>query len=169
MAKLKILSYPEKILRKKSRRVIEISDEVKTLISDMLETMYENQGIGLAANQVGKDLRICVIDIKPEGRPSPVVLINPEITSSSGVEYLEEGCLSFPGVIARIKRKKFIRVKALNPQGLPLEFSADGLLSRAIQHEIDHLNGKVFLDHLPLFKRVSVFRKYKKMRAKNKE
>ncbi len=162
MAKLNILRYPEKILKRKCSPVKEITPEIKSLIEDMFETMYENQGVGLAANQVGKNLRLCVVDIRDGEKNNPIVLINPEIKKKDGKEFMEEGCLSFPGITASVKRFNKINVAALNVDGLPVDFEATGLLSRAIQHELDHINGIVFLARLPVIQRIKVFREYKK-------
>lgn len=164
MAKLKILTYPDKMLKKKCFPVKEITPEIKALINDMFETMYENSGVGLAANQVGKNVRICVIDVRTDGKKTPIALINPAIIKRSGQAVSEEGCLSLPGLVEKITRSSKVRVTATSASGLPLEFDAEGLLCRAIQHEIDHLDGKVFVERLPLIKRLKSFRNYKKLR-----
>lgn len=144
MAELKIVEYPNPILLKKTEPILDVKKaSIKKLISDMLETMEENNGVGLAAPQVGKSLRLCVIRVEDE----TYILINPRITYKSYLkEIWEEGCLSFPGKFIPVKRHKKVRVKAKNELGEEVTLKADGLLSRALQHEIDHLDGKVFIE-----------------------
>jgi len=148
MAILNIIKDGNPILRKKSKTVYGINSEIKKLINDMIETMYSANGIGLAANQVGVLLRIIVIDITPE-KTAPIVLINPEIIEKEGKLCEYEGCLSFPGLNLMIKRARFVKVKGLNDNCKPVEIEAEGLLSRVLQHEIDHLSGIVFIDRIP--------------------
>lgn len=166
MSILKIYKYGEPVLKKKCLPVKEITPEIKKLAADMLETMYANMGVGLAACQVGVPDRICVIDIRPEGKRKPIVLINPKIIDKSGKMLEEEGCLSFPGIVARIKRYKNVKVSAVNENGLPVIVEGEYLLSKALQHEIDHLDGKVFISRLPIYKKLQVqyqIRKRKKL------
>lgn len=151
MSILKIVKYGDPVLKKKCKPVESVTPEIKKLASDMLDTMYANSGIGLAACQVGVPLRICVIDTKPGGNKKPIVLINPRIISTKGTLQEEEGCLSFPSIVTAIKRYKEVKVNAINEDGLPVVVDGQDLLSRALQHEIDHLDGKVFISRLPFF------------------
>jgi len=148
MALLPIVKYGDPVLRKKTALVERVDDRIRKLIEDMFQTMYAAPGVGLAANQVGLSLRLAVIDIKPNGRSEKIVLINPEIESLSGDIEEEEGCLSLPGFYAETKRRSKARVRALNESGLPIVVEGEGLLARALQHEIDHLEGKVYIDHV---------------------
>jgi peptide deformylase len=152
MARLPILEYPDPRLRIRAERVTKVDDEVRGLVADMLETMYAAPGIGLAATQVNVHRRVLVIDVSEE-RDRPLCLINPEIVASEGVIQHEEGCLSVPGFFETVQRAERIRVRALDRQGEPLELEADGLLSVCIQHEMDHLDGRLFVDHLSELKR----------------
>ncbi len=166
MAIRKIVTHGDPVLRKKCKPVERIDDKVLHLIEDMFETMYDAPGIGLAANQIGVDLSVAVIDIQQGGKRQPIVLINPKIIEMSGHLYEEEGCLSIPGLQEKIKRAAFTKVQALNEKGFPMIYSGEGLLSRALQHETDHLNGKFYVDHLPVVRRLkmaSVIRKAKKL------
>jgi peptide deformylase len=156
MSMLKIRKYGDPVLRKKCRHIDEITLEVAKLASDMLETMYANRGVGLAACQVGVPVRMCVIDVRPEGNKKPLILINPRIISKKGVFTEVEGCLSFPGIAAEIKRHRHVKVNAINEKGLPVVIEGRDLLSKALQHEIDHLDGKVFIARLPLLKKFRV-------------
>jgi peptide deformylase len=144
MAELSIITYPNPILLKKTQKIKDVTKpEIKALIFDMLETMEKNNGLGLAAPQVGKSIRLCVI--KLDGKTH--VLINPEIVSKSWRKSLaEEGCLSFPGQYISVKRSRSVKVKAQTRKGELVSISADGMLSRALQHEIDHLDGVLFID-----------------------
>ena len=141
---LQVVTEPDPILRQKARSVKKVSKRIKTLTQNMLETMYDADGVGLAAPQVGIDERIIVIDI---GK-GPIILINPEITGKSGQERDMEGCLSIPGQKAYITRASKVTVIGINPQGEKVELEGDGLLARAFQHEIDHLNGILFIDYI---------------------
>ena len=137
----------DEILKKKSRKVEEIDDKVLELIQDMLDTMHKLNGVGLAAVQVGVLKRILVVDLYEENVP-PYILINPEIIKEKGEQTVEEGCLSFPNKFAKIVRPKELIVKALNEKGEKIEIKAKDLLAQAISHEIDHLNGEVFIDKI---------------------
>ena len=152
MARLPILEYPDPRLRIRAEPVTKVDEEVRTLVADMLETMYEAPGIGLAATQVNVHKRILVIDIS-EDRDEPLCLINPEILESEGEVSYEEGCLSVPGVFEAVDRAERIKVKALDENGESLEMDVDGLLAICIQHEMDHLEGKLFVDYLSALKR----------------
>lgn len=159
MAIRRICKYGEKVLEKKTRKVDfdGMRKELPALLSDMFETMAAVGGAGLAANQVGLELRLAVISIKREDEPSvDIVIINPEIVEKSGSLYEEEGCLSFPGLFVKIRRSAKVKVRALNEKGLPIEINAEGLFAKALQHEIDHLDGLVFISRLPLISRLKL-------------
>jgi peptide deformylase len=164
MATLPIITLPNPLLRKLSRPVERVDDEVLRLADDMLETMYAAPGVGLAAVQVGKLLRLIVLDIAKEGEePQSLVLINPTILALGEEKRLhEEGCLSIPDVRIDIARPSSLRVAYLDRQGARQELAADGLPATAIQHEIDHLNGKLIIDYLSRLKRDMIVRKFKK-------
>ena len=150
MSILKIIEYGNPILREKSKEVLKVSKKIKTLITDMLETMYSANGVGLAAPQVGQNLRIFVIDVSdPEGPVDPQVFINPKIIKVSGAINSYEGCLSFPKAYTNVRRYANVMIKALDINGRPFIKEAHNgeLLARAIQHEFDHLDGKLFIDH----------------------
>ncbi len=161
MAKLEILHFPDSRLRAKARPVSEVDDDVRRLIDDMFETMYAAPGIGLAAIQVNVHKRVVVIDVSRE-QNEPRVFINPEILERDGEEEMDEGCLSVPGIYERVKRAERIRVRALDRDGQPFELEADGLLAVCVQHEIDHLDGKLFVDYLSQLKRNRIRKKLEK-------
>jgi len=161
MALLPILHFPDPRLREPTTLVDEVNDEIRQLIDDMLETMYEAPGIGLAAPQVNIHKRLIVIDIS-EDKSSPICLVNPQIISAEGHEQMEEGCLSVPGVYEVVERAERVRVKALDRNGVEQEFDADGLLAVCIQHEIDHLDGKLFVDYLSSLKKRRIRKKLEK-------
>ena len=161
MAILGILHYPDPRLRTKAQPVEQVDDAIRRLVDDMFETMYEAPGIGLAATQVNVHKRLLVLDISSE-RDSPLCLINPEILERDGIEQMEEGCLSVPGVYELVERAERIRVRALDRDGKLNEFEADGLLAVCIQHEIDHLDGKLFVDYLSALKRQRIRKKLEK-------
>lgn len=152
MAILEVLIYPEENLAKVCAPVEKVDAELNQFIDDMFETMYEHEGIGLAAPQVNVLKRVITIDIEGD-KTNQLVLINPEILESSGETGIEEGCLSIPGCRALVPRKEKLKVKALNRQGEEFILDADGLLAICIQHEIDHLNGVLFVDHISALKR----------------
>uniref|UniRef100_A0A7C4AKF3 Peptide deformylase n=1 Tax=Thermodesulfovibrio aggregans TaxID=86166 RepID=A0A7C4AKF3_9BACT len=163
MAILEIKKYPDEVLKKRADHVRSISGNLRKLIDDMIETMYNARGIGLAAPQVGVLKRIIVLDTNlTENQRSPVVLINPEIVSSEGEIVSEEGCLSIPGFITKVKRKEKVFVKALDRNGKQIEIEGTGLLARALQHEIDHLDGILIIDIISPLKRELFRRKYLK-------
>ena len=147
MATLEILHFPDPRLRTRAKPVATVDDQLRRLVDDMLETMYAAPGIGLAATQVNVHKRVIVIDLSKE-QDQPLVLINPEIVEQRGVEEMEEGCLSVPGVYERVERADQIKVRALGRDGQAFDLEADGLLAVCIQHEIDHLDGKLFVDYL---------------------
>jgi len=161
MAILDILHYPDPRLRTRAEPVAEVTDGIGRLIDDMLETMYAAPGIGLAATQVNVDRRIVVIDISEE-RNQPLYLINPEILELDGIEEMEEGCLSVPGVYELVQRADRARIRALGRDGEPFELQTEGLLAVCIQHEIDHLEGKLFVDYLSQLKRTRIRKKLEK-------
>ncbi|OBX12009.1 peptide deformylase [Gallibacterium genomosp. 3] len=152
MAILEVLCFPDERLRTIAKPVDVVDDEVREFIDNMFETMYEQEGIGLAATQVNRHQRIITIDVEGD-KTNQLVLINPEIVEGSGETGIEEGCLSVPGFRGLVPRKEKVTVKALNRQGEPFTLDADGLLAICIQHEIDHLNGVVFVDYLSPLKR----------------
>ena len=161
MALLDILHFPDPRLRTVAQPVDKVDDNIRTLIDDMFETMYDAPGIGLAATQVNVHLRVIVIDIS-EDRSQPLVLINPQIVETVGEEEMEEGCLSVPGVYELVKRSEKITVRTLDRGGNQQEVQADGLLAVCIQHEIDHLDGKLFVDYLSSLKRNRIRKKLEK-------
>ena len=149
MALLEIKKYPEKILAQKTEPVKEFTLELQKLIDDMVETMYAAPGAGLAANQVGVSKQVLVIDVNMAEEKIPlIVLINPEIVYIEGESEFEEGCLSLPGYVTVVKRAEKVKVKGLDRNGKPVEVEGTGLLSRALQHEIDHLNGILLIDRI---------------------
>src|SRR5690606_8649022 len=163
MARLTILEYPDPRLRIKAQPAEQVDASLQQLIDDMFETMYAAPGIGLAATQVNVHKRVVVIDVS-ETRDQPLVLINPEILAREGVEEMEEGCLSVPGIYDKVRRAERIRVRTLDREGKSIEFDADGLLAVCIQHEIDHLDGKLFVDYLSDLKRTRIRKKLEKER-----
>lgn len=179
MALLEVLKFPDSRLRHKGRKVEKVTAELQKLADDMLETMYAESGIGLAAIQVGVDVRLLVIDISPRNSSDryeleagmtdlekqvtqPIVIFNPEITKKEGKTTYDEGCLSVPGFYESVQRSKYIEVKGLNREGEPVEYKLDGLLAICMQHEIDHLDGKVFIDRLSPIKSNRIKAKIKK-------
>ena len=152
MAILNILHFPDPRLRNRAKTVETVDDSVRKLVDDMFETMYAAPGIGLAATQVDDARQVIVIDISDE-HDQPLCLINPEILESAGEESMDEGCLSVPGVYETVIRADRVKVRALNRAGEPFELVADGLLAVCIQHEMDHLDGKLFIDYLSNLKR----------------
>jgi peptide deformylase len=158
MAKLTILEFPDPRLRTKARPVETVDDELRSLIDDMFETMYDAPGIGLAATQVDVHQRLLVTDVTAD-KSEPYVLINPEIIEKDGVTVTEEGCLSVPGYYEEVKRAEHIRVRFLDRNGEEVEMEAEGLLAVCIQHEMDHLDGKLFVDYLSEAKRMRIRKK----------
>ena len=163
MAKLKILEFPDPRLRTKATPVETVDDALRALISDMFETMYAAPGIGLAATQVDVHKRLLVTDITPD-KSEPHVLINPEILEKDGVMVSDEGCLSVPGYYEEVERAEHIRVRFLDRHGDTQEMEAEGLLAVCIQHEMDHLEGKLFVDYLSEAKRQRIRKKLQKER-----
>lgn len=166
MAVLEVLHFPDQQLRKVAKAVEEITPEIKEIAADMLETMYLENGVGLAATQVNIHQRIAVIDTS-ESRDQAMVLINPEIIEQSGEEESEEGCLSVPETNAKVKRCEFVTVQYLDLDGNQQVIEADGLLAVCIQHELDHLKGKLFIDYLSPLKQKRVKTKLEKLQRYN--
>jgi peptide deformylase len=180
-----IVTYGNHVLRTKGKRIDRIDEEIRTLAADMLETMYEANGVGLAAQQVGRALQLTVIDVsEAESRPSrmwlggeevdpkehmPLILINPELQFSEEMELGTEGCLSFPEITAEIPRPAKVRVTAQDLQGNRIEFEAAGLLGRAVQHETDHLNGILFIDRMSSATKASLAGRLKRLAAESKQ
>ncbi|MCG7899280.1 MAG: peptide deformylase [Candidatus Thiodiazotropha lotti] len=161
MAILDILHFPDPRLRNKAKPVAQVDDSIRRLVDDMLETMYQAPGIGLAATQVNVAKRVVVIDLSEE-KNEPLCLINPEIVEKDGIEQMEEGCLSVPGIFETVSRADRIRFKALDRDGIPFEEEAEGLLAVCVQHELDHLDGKLFVDYLSSLKRQRIRKKLEK-------
>jgi peptide deformylase len=180
-----IVIYGEPVLRAKGKQVEKIDDEIRALAADMLETMYDANGVGLAAQQVGRALQLTVIDVSDaESRPSrmwvagdevdpkeqmPLILINPEVQFGEELELGTEGCLSFPEITAEIPRSAKVKVTAQDMQGNRIEFEAAGLLGRAVQHEADHLNGILFIDRMSSAAKASLAGKLKRLAAESKK
>jgi peptide deformylase len=152
------------ILRQDTTVLTEVTDEHRRLIDDMFETMYAARGIGLAATQVGRTERICVVDVEK----ARYALVNPEIIVSDGEQTGEEGCLSIPEIYGDVTRAQHVVVRALDRDGKPIEIDATDLLARCVQHEIDHLHGRLFIDYLSLLKRQAALKKWRKLRGKDK-
>jgi peptide deformylase len=163
MAKLPILEFPDPRLRTIAKPVEQVDATLRQLVDDMFETMYAAPGIGLAATQVNIHQRLLVLDVS-EDHTRPMVFINPEILLAEGHQVYQEGCLSVPGIFADVKRAEKIAVRALDRNGQPFELEAEGLLAVCIQHEMDHLAGKVFVDYLSPLKRELVRKKLAKQR-----
>lgn len=166
MAVLEVLHLPDQRLRKVAQAVAEITPEIKKIAANMLETMYQENGVGLAATQVNIHLRMAVIDTS-EDRDQPMVLINPEIIEQSGEEESEEGCLSVPETNANVKRSEFVTVEYQDLDGKMQTLAADGLLAVCIQHELDHLQGKLFIDYLSSLKQKRIKIRLEKLQRQN--
>ena len=161
MALLPILRYPDPRLYKKASPVAEITEDIRALVRDMSETMYAAPGVGLAATQVDVHKQVIIVDAS-EARDTLLVLINPEIRASEGSQYCEEGCLSVPGVYESVERAEWIHVRAMGLDGKPFEFESERLQAVCIQHEMDHLQGKVFVDYLSRLKQSRIKAKLQK-------
>lgn len=163
MAILNILEFPDSRLRTIAKPVLQVDDSIRKLVDDMLETMYQAPGIGLAATQVDVHLQVVVMDLSEEGN-DPMVLINPEVEVLDGDTCPnQEGCLSVPGFYETVERPAHIRLKALDKYGTPFEIEPENLMAVCIQHELDHLNGKLFVDYLSAFKRERIKKKLEKL------
>ena len=173
MAVLEIRKFPDPVLRTKTDRVTKINGTIDRLIDDMVETMHAAPGVGLAANQVGVSLQVAVIDLsmreEKEKRHPLLVIINPEILSREGSVVEEEGCLSIPDYAEKVKRSAKVKVRAQNREGKVFELEAEGLLAKALQHEIDHLNGMLFVDRLSPLKKSIFRRRFKKIALEKTE
>ena len=170
MAVLEILKYPHPTLKKRSKEVERIDEGIKSLIRDMVKTMYEANGIGLAACQIGVPQRVIVLDVSPiDPQQSFFAMINPEIISQEGEIDHEEGCLSVPDCFEKVKRKEKICVRGISPEGKEMEVAGEGILAFALQHEIDHLNGILILDRLSQLKRDIYRNKLKKEKRKEEK
>ena len=165
MALMEVLRFPHPVLRKKCEKVETVDEEIKKIVRDMAETMYAENGIGLAAPQVGISKRIFVVDVDEE----LITVINPEISVSGEKEIMEEGCLCLPKVSVEIERLSNAQVKGLDIEGKEILIEAGDLLARALQHETDHLNGMLIIDHLSKVKRDMVVKKFRKLQLKEKE
>lgn len=168
MAKLKILEFPDPRLRRKAAPVENVDNSLRQLIDDMFETMYDAPGIGLAATQVDVHRRLLVTDVSSE-KDAPWVLINPEILEKDGVAFSEEGCLSVPGYYEEVERAEHIKVRYLDRDGKQQEQEFEGLLAICVQHEIDHLDGKLFVDYLSEAKRQRIRKRLEKDRRSQRE
>lgn len=166
MSVLTVLEFPDKRLRNKAKKVAVFDKTVVKLVDDMIETMYEYKGVGLAATQVDVHQRVIVIDVS-ENKDTPLCLINPKIVKKEGIEESEEGCLSVPGFFENVKRAEWVVVKAFDKEGQVYEIKADKLLSVCIQHEMDHLLGKLFVDYLSPLKQQRLRKKLEKMAKQN--
>jgi len=170
MALLRIYHYPEPVLAEKATPVVQITDDIRILARDMAETMYAAPGVGLAAPQVGISQRLIVLDCsRADEPPHLITAVNPEIVASEGEAFEEEGCLSVPGYYARVKRSEKVTVRFRTLDDQPAEITTDGLLAIAFQHEIDHLDGVLFVDHLSPLKRSLFRKKYQKILAQMEE
>lgn len=158
MSLLNILQYPDAQLRTTAKAVETVDGRIASLVDNMFDTMYEAPGIGLAATQINVHERVVVIDVSEEG-DQPLTLINPELIVTEGEAEMEEGCLSIPGIYEKVTRPAQVRVAAVDREGNPFEMDAEGLLAVCIQHEIDHLNGKLFVDYLSTLKRNRIRKK----------
>ncbi len=181
MAVKPIRIWPDPVLCRRTREVSHVDDSTAALVSDLFDTMYAESGIGLAANQIGTTLRVAVIDLDPQrkaphdpevraelqawGFTAPLAFINPKIVAASGYIIWEEGCLSVPGVLDNVKRRRRVRVRALDLQGKPFTMELEGLFAVALQHELDHLDGKVFIEYLPRLKQQSIRRRMQRQRS----
>ena len=163
MTRLTILEYPDPRLRTVAKPVGAVDDNLRRLIDDMVQTMYAAKGVGLAATQVNVHLRLLVADVSEE-KNQPLVFINPELVERHEVEVSQEGCLSVPGIFEDVSRAQRVRVRALDRDGKPFERDLDGLLAVCVQHEMDHLEGKLFVDYLSELKRTRIRKKLEKER-----
>ncbi|NPB06183.1 MAG: peptide deformylase [Aquificae bacterium] len=161
----RIRVFPDPVLTTPTEKVTAVDGEVKKLIKEMFRVMYEAEGVGLAANQIGEPVRLLVVDtsLKEGVEPVKLVLINPEITHREGSVKSKEGCLSFPGLTVELKRARKVTVKGLNEEGEEVELTLEGFPAVVLQHELDHLMGRTFLDHLPAWRRRLALERYRKL------
>jgi peptide deformylase len=170
MSCLKICKYPDPVLLKKAEPIEGIDPSLQEMIKDMIETMYMAPGIGLAATQVGRPIRLIVFDVTPKDQDrKPTVLINPEIIEAEGEQILEEGCLSVPEYYSDVKRSAKVKVRGLDPEGKPVEICGEGILATVLQHEIDHLDGILFIDRISALKRTLYKKRVQKKLKKEEE
>jgi peptide deformylase len=163
MALLTILHHPDPRLRVKARPVTVFDEAFQRFVDDLFETMYDAPGVGLAATQVGDPRRVAVMDCaEDKAQPEPMVIVNPEVLSPGDRQVMEEGCLSVPGASEKVERFNRLHLRALDRHGQPFELEAEGLLAQAIQHEIDHLDGKLYIDYLSSIKRERLLKKLAK-------
>ncbi len=171
MPTYRVVKFGSEALRQKAKAVGKVSDEIRALAEDMLASMYAENGLGLAAEQIGRDEAICVIDVPADdacGLAMPLVLIDPEIVETSGEQVGQEGCLSFPGIYVNVARADHITVAYTDKLGKRQEIQAAGLLSRAVQHEMDHLNGVLLVDHMSAVQKVANAGKLKRLKKESK-
>jgi peptide deformylase len=167
MAVLEIMTYPNTTLARRAEEVEKVDGKIRKLISDMVDTMYANEGVGLAAPQVGVSKRVIVVDARPyDPSTSLICMVNPEIVSEGGGILHEEGCLSVPECVEGIKRREWIKIRGLDERGREIEVEGEGMLAIVLQHEIDHLNGKVILDRMSRIKRDLYKRRLRKAKKK---
>lgn len=165
---MKIIIYPDPHLRAMTKPVVRVNDEVRELVDNLAETMYTSNGIGLASTQVGASVRVSVIDVDyPRGSPNLLVLVNPEILAWEGKTVTEEGCLSFPDIREEIYRAERVKIRSLDRDGRAFELDADGLLSVALQHEIDHLDGLLIIDRISFLKKKQLLPRLRVKRRKS--
>jgi peptide deformylase len=170
MAILEICKYPDPVLLKKAKPVSKLDEGLQNLIRDMIETMYQAPGIGLAANQIGRPIRVIVFDVTPKDQERKAsVLINPEVVESEGEQIMEEGCLSVPEYYSDVKRCAQVKVRGLDLEGNPVEVCGEGILATVLQHEIDHLDGILFIDRISALKRTLYKKRVQKKLKKQEE
>ncbi len=172
MSKYAVVKFGNKALRKQSKPVEQVDDSIRELASDMLASMYAENGLGLAAEQIGRDEAMCVIDVPKEdacGLSMPMVLINPEITAEDGEQSGQEGCLSFPGIYVNVVRAARATVDYTDLEGKRQTAETDGLLARAVQHELDHLNGVLLVDHMSAVQKVANAGRLKRLKRESKQ
>lgn len=171
MSTYRVIKFGSEALRKKAKAVGKVNDEIRALAKDMLASMYAENGLGLAAEQIGRDEAMCVIDVPADdacGLTMPLVLIDPEIVETSGEQVGQEGCLSFPGVYVNVTRFEHVTVAYTDTHGSRQKIQAAGLLSRAVQHEMDHLNGVLLVDHMSAVQKVANAGKLKRLKRESK-
>lgn len=168
MALMKILSHPDPRLRVVTKAVTQIDDKLQQIIDDMIETMYDANGVGLASTQVGLTQRLCVIDVSREHN-QPMVLINPQILERKDLVEFEEGCLSVPGHYDKLKRHNWVKIKYQDREGKEFELEGEGLLAECIQHELDHLDGKLYIDYLSSLKQKRIRAKLDKLKRQQRQ
>jgi peptide deformylase len=172
MSKYSVVKFGNQALREKAKQIEQVNNDIRQLASDMLASMYAENGLGLAAEQIGRDEAICVIDVPKEsdcGIAMPLVLINPEVTATEGEQVGQEGCLSFPGIYINVARAEHATVEFMDLEGVKQTIETSGLLSRAVQHELDHLTGVLLVDHMSAVQRVANVGKLKRIKRDAKQ